>query len=69
MGSTQPPPSGMQTSWRQIPPDAEPPGHVTCDPCWKANPSGQKNNCEKITLPIFFYVITLELCMNYSFCT
>ena len=28
----------MQTPWIQTPLDADPPGHVTCDACWKTNP-------------------------------
>ena len=33
--------------------DFPPPGHVTCDACWEANPlpCRQTNTCEKITLP------------------
>ena len=41
--------------WRQTPLDADPPfgctppGHMTWDACWEANP--QTNTCENITLP------------------
>ena len=33
--------------------EADPPGYVTCDACWEANPSpyGQTNTCENIALP------------------
>ena len=45
------PPPRMQTC-----PDAEPPGHVTCDACWEANPlprwaEGTTHACENMTLP------------------
>ena len=31
---------------------ADPPGHVTCDACWEANPHPPwTNTCENITLP------------------
>ena len=37
------------------PPNVDPPGHVTCDACWKANPTPQPplwiETCENITLP------------------
>ena len=47
----------------QPPLDADPPGHVTCDPCWEANPPppdagqppsppGQTNTCENISLRV-----------------
>ena len=29
----------------------DPPGHMTCDACWKATPNRQTNTCENITLP------------------
>ena len=44
-----------QTPWMQTPP-GHPPGHVTCDACWKSTPPpcGQKEwqmPCESITFP------------------
>ena len=50
----------MQTPLEATPPHADspeyrPPGHVTCDACWKANPTPQPplwiETCENITLP------------------
>ena len=42
-------PPWRQSPWMQtpleaypLPLDADPPGHVTCDVCWEANPPGQK---------------------------
>ena len=47
-GSAQPPlmqnPSPMQTPGCRLPAGCRPPGHVTCDACWEANPLVDRRN-------------------------
>ena len=47
------PPLDAEPPWMQTPLEAEPPGHVTCDACWEANPpvGRMTDACENITLP------------------
>ena len=45
---------GGSPLWMQTPLEANPPGHLTWDACWEANPlwtEGMTHACENITLP------------------
>ena len=45
-------PMEADTPWRQTLPGGRPPGHVTCDACWEANPPVKRmtDRCKNITL-------------------
>ena len=52
-GGGLPNPPGCRPNFRQNPPDADPPGPVTCEACWEANTlvNRMTDACENITLP------------------